>query len=203
MDFEKLSKLYKYCEKSDYKIFEDIIEETKNYLDHNDWVLEIGCGDGDFSFDLSYYVNNYVATDYNSNVINKAFQKKSYISRPPDALRFQHTDVYNIPFDDKTFDKVLAFNTLHILYDPKGAISEIKRVLKDDGQIIFAGYLRKTQIKHNLKTFVLNTCGCKIHNYWNREEFLNFLQENELMIENYKTYHGNFEIILVILKKHL
>lgn len=42
-------------------------------------------------------------------------------------------DIYNLPFEDKTFDYATSFFTLMFLKEKKRAFSEIKRVLKKGG----------------------------------------------------------------------
>jgi ubiquinone/menaquinone biosynthesis C-methylase UbiE len=46
---------------------------------------------------------------------------------------FRHIDIQNIPFDDETFDAVIANHMLYHVPDLPKAVSEVKRVLKTGG----------------------------------------------------------------------
>ena len=45
-------------------------------------------------------------------------------------------DIHNLPFEDEKFDNILCTEVLEHLHSPQIAISEIKRVLKNNGKII-------------------------------------------------------------------
>jgi predicted SAM-dependent methyltransferase len=44
-------------------------------------------------------------------------------------------DAHDLPFEDKTFDLIVCYVTLEHLYNPFKAVSEMIRVLKDNGMI--------------------------------------------------------------------
>ena len=41
--------------------------------------------------------------------------------------------MFDLPYTSQTFDVVIVANALHIVQQPKKALAEIRRVLKDDG----------------------------------------------------------------------
>jgi SAM-dependent methyltransferase len=53
-----------------------------------------------------------------------------------DGIR--HEDVMNLSFDDDSFDRVLSFDVLEHVPDPDSAFSELFRVLKPGGTLIFS-----------------------------------------------------------------
>ena len=63
-------------------------------------------------------------------MIEKA--KKNYNST---KLHFSVQDARTLPYADQSFDVVIIANALHIMPEPEKALSEIKRVLKDDGDV--------------------------------------------------------------------
>jgi ubiquinone/menaquinone biosynthesis C-methylase UbiE len=50
--------------------------------------------------------------------------------------------IYNIPFEDNYFDCIISISVLEHLYDLDKAMSEIKRVLKKRGEVIFSFPIR-------------------------------------------------------------
>ena len=53
-------------------------------------------------------------------------------------LKLLEGDVQELPFPPKTFDRVCTVNTIYFWADPEGAFREIRRVLKDDGDLVVA-----------------------------------------------------------------
>lgn len=54
----------------------------------------------------------------------------------PQAPRVQHVDMLDMPFDDESFDFVVANHVLEHVSDDFKALAEIRRVLKTDGYAI-------------------------------------------------------------------
>lgn len=71
------------------------------------------------------------ATDFSKKMISQA-KAKTHSSR----LHFSVQDATNLPYADKTSDAVIISNALHIMPNPEKALSEIRRVLKQDGILI-------------------------------------------------------------------
>ena len=45
-------------------------------------------------------------------------------------------DMFRLPYANQSFDVVIVSNALHIVPQPEKALAEIRRVLKDDGELI-------------------------------------------------------------------
>jgi SAM-dependent methyltransferase len=75
---------------------------------------------------------------------------------------FRHTDVvgdaHHLPFRDRTFDRVFAFNVFEHLSNPKKAAEEIHRVLKPGGAVA-------------IHTAFLQTLHEEPHHYYNATEY--------------------------------
>ena len=87
-------------------------------------VLDVGCGPGHYLRSLRRLDENidYTGMDITEYYIKQA--KKAFANVP-----FYLGDIYNIPFDDNSFDIVLCSNVLlHLPPFPKKAISELLRV---------------------------------------------------------------------------
>jgi glycosyltransferase involved in cell wall biosynthesis/SAM-dependent methyltransferase/GT2 family glycosyltransferase len=137
-------------------------------------VLDIGCGYADIFFSyLSETGHTYYGVDLSEDVVR--FMEK--------VVKGQGDDVYikvgmleDVPFEDHIFDVVFVSHILEHTYNIDMALKECKRVLKEDGRIIFAvpcGYDDEPAHLHN-----------RTKNGW-REDF----ERNELLIER----DGQFE----------
>ncbi|MBI2027229.1 MAG: class I SAM-dependent methyltransferase [Deltaproteobacteria bacterium] len=90
--------------------------------------LEIGCGPATFTrhFSQSAWM---VGVDFSSSMLE--FAQKS----DPQA-HFTQADGQELPFRNESFDVVYSFRTLQHIPDTQRAVSEMYRVLKDNGVLI-------------------------------------------------------------------
>ncbi len=112
-----------------------------DYAKKNEKVLDVGCGSGRFAEYLKHI--SYTGVDFSKNLINEA--KKRFPNQ-----KFIVGDVLSLAFKDNSFDKIYSIAVLHQIpkeeYRVK-ALSEIKRVLKEDG---FA-YITVWDVKNSSK----------------------------------------------------
>jgi len=99
----------------------------------NGKVLEIGSGGG---INFNYYnpknIDFLTVIDlkFNKFIINHKLNKEINIE-------YIIANAENLPFEDKSFDNVVVTLTFCAINNPKNALKEIYRVLKDDGKLIF------------------------------------------------------------------
>ena len=95
-------------------------------------VLELGCGTG-ISWvgheDLINKCEKMVFTDLSEGMLDVA---KGNIGIR-DNVEYRQADIQSLPFDDKSFDVVIANAMLYHVPDLEKGISEVRRVLKDGG----------------------------------------------------------------------
>ena len=84
-------------------------------------VLDVGCGLQPYRPMLGPAVTEYVGIDREGELTN------------PTVVG----DAYPLPFDDESFDYVLATQVYEHVPEPERAVAEAKRVLKPGGQLIF------------------------------------------------------------------
>lgn len=94
-------------------------------------ILEIGCGDGEFTRRLLQTKARIIATDVTPSVVDRGRQ---LLRRP--RLQFRLANCEKLPFTDQSFDIVCGISILHHVH-PKKALTEAYRVLKPGGQIFF------------------------------------------------------------------
>lgn len=95
-------------------------------------ILEFGCGTGDIWVGREKQIPknvNIILTDISPLMLEKAKEKLGY----NDNFSFKIMDIQNIPLPDKYLDIIIANHMLYHVPDIIKALSEIRRVLKDDG----------------------------------------------------------------------
>jgi 2-polyprenyl-3-methyl-5-hydroxy-6-metoxy-1,4-benzoquinol methylase len=93
-------------------------------------ILEVGCGTGSIVDVLARQGCRVVGTDISNSAID--YGKKKY---PDIDLKVGVAE--NLEFKDRSFDIVLSFDVLEHLHDVDVHISEVARVLTDDGCYLF------------------------------------------------------------------
>lgn len=113
-------------------IWEEFKFLFNNYLKKGDKVLDIGCGNGRFCEIIQEAGADYTGIDISEKLIEIA--KKKF----PKGM-FIVGDALNIPFPEKSFDKVYAIALLHHIPSKDfrlKVLNEAKRVLKKNGLLI-------------------------------------------------------------------
>lgn len=102
-------------------------------------VLEVGVGSG---INIPLYgrdVETLLAVDPSLEIWRLALRR---VSRAPFPVEFLQCSAEQIPLEDTTVDTVVTTWTLCTIHDPVAALSEMKRVLKPEGQVIFVEHGR-------------------------------------------------------------
>ena len=98
-------------------------------------VLDLGCGVGYGSKILAMpeKVNEVIAIDISSSALNYA--KKYYAHK---KVKYLLSSAENLPFDDKYFDMVAAFEIIEHVTDYQKTLKEVFRVLKNNGYLFIS-----------------------------------------------------------------
>lgn len=97
-------------------------------------VLDVGAGPGLFSILMSLAGHEVTAVDVSSEMIENAKENaKSYDV----DINFVQVNGVNLPFEDKSFDFIISRNVLWNLEFPTEALKEWKRLLSDDGRVVY------------------------------------------------------------------
>lgn len=115
-------------------------------LPANARILELGCGHGLLWKENASRIPagwNITLSDLSSGMLDAAWRNLVVTGR---AFQFQEIDVQSIPFEEQTFDAILANHMLYHVPDRPKGIAEIKRVLKPGGWL-FATTVGKDHMK--------------------------------------------------------
>lgn len=99
-------------------------------------VIEIGLGSG---HNLPFYdaarVTEVIGVDPAGELLAKAERRAATVAFP---VRMEALDGESLPFEDKSADTVVVTFTLCSIRDPMRALSEMRRVLRPGGKLLFA-----------------------------------------------------------------
>ncbi|WP_201334303.1 MULTISPECIES: methyltransferase domain-containing protein [unclassified Nitratiruptor] len=161
----------------------EYIKRLKNILpkDKKVKVLDVGCGKGVII-----------------NELRKGFKNIEFFGIDPifEEKYILKGSVYNIPFKENFFDMVMAFEVLQHTYIDS-ALKEIKRVLKNNGEIII-GERNPYSILGILKP-ILEFKGKWMYSFdspfrekwYSKNEWEKILKENGFKVENIEVIEGN------------
>ncbi|MBU1013234.1 MAG: class I SAM-dependent methyltransferase [Bacteroidetes bacterium] len=199
--WDKFARYYDlFIKKTLGKTYEVILENIDTALYPNQNVLEIGTGTGIIPFTICTKVNSVVATDISPEMILIAKQKQSELHIK--NIDFQVQDAYQLSIADHSFDLVIASNILHLLYEPEQPISEIKRVMKDDGIFIAPTFCVGESLKSKIISSIAGALsGFKIVNKWCINDFKSVLIDNGFEIKKFVKVEGRFPLVYVVMKK--
>ena len=182
------------------KTYSSVLENIDSELNANDIVLEIGTGTGIISFSVCSKVSSIFATDLSPEMIRIARQKQQ--EKNIKNIDFQIQDSYHLTFADKSFDAVIACNLLHLLYNPSKPVTEVKRVLKDNGVFIVPTFC----VGENFKSRIIDVIGrvffgFRIINKWTINGFRRMLISNGLHIKKAIKIEGRFPLAYIVAEK--
>jgi ubiquinone/menaquinone biosynthesis C-methylase UbiE len=112
--------------------------DTLEKFPANAKILELGCGPGYLWRECSSRIPagwDITLSDLSSGMVDAAWRNLVVTGR---AFQFKEIDAQEIPFEDETFDAVIANFMLYHVPDRPKALYEIKRVLKPGGELIAA-----------------------------------------------------------------
>lgn len=126
--------------KSYIKLFEQEKEYLRKNINNNEKVLDIGCGEGRNIISIIDITDNVVGVDIDQKAVDDT---KNNLKDYP-KVKILLGDATKLPFKDKEFDTIIFSMTLVNLDDNKDkALSEMKRIVKDNGKIILSVYSDK------------------------------------------------------------
>lgn len=116
-------------------------------------------------------------------------------------MRFTKADLTNLPYEDNHFDKVVAGNVIHLLEDPRRAITELERVTRRGGQIILPTYISKAKNSNAFVKRILELFGADFKRQFDWNSYRKFFKE--LGYENavFRVVDGRMPCAIAIIRK--
>ena len=102
-------------------------------------MLELGCGTGDMwagKDDIIQRCSRFILSDFSDGMLDKARETL----RDCTGIEYRTIDIQEIPFDDGSFDIVIANMMLYHVPDLSRGLREVRRVLKEGGLFYCATY---------------------------------------------------------------
>lgn len=154
-------------------------------------VLELATGPGMIAKHIADKATFITATDFSPDMIAQA--KKGTV---PENVTFEIADASDLQYEDKAFDVVIIANALHVVPNPEKVLSEIDRVLVDDGSLICPTFIHRTaEKKENLWAKILKLVGIHFEHQWTAEEFSNFIESNGWKITASEVVPGRIDLM--------
>ena len=153
-------------------------------------VLELATGTGLIAKHIVRYADHIEATDASQEMIEQAKQGVKSAK-----LYFSVQDMFHLPYADQSFDVVIVVNALHIVPEPEKALSEIRRVLKDDGVLVAPTFTHADNAFFGkVKAFFMKLAGFPLHSKWTSHEYLAFLRENGWTVQKSTVLRASFPL---------
>ena len=153
-------------------------------------VLELATGTGLIAKHIVRYADHIEATDASQEMIEQAKQGVKSAK-----LYFSVQDMFHLPYADQSFDVVIVVNALHIVPEPEKALSEIRRVLKDDGVLVAPTFTHADNAFFGkVKAFFMKLAGFPLHSEWTSHEYLAFLRENGWTVQKSTVLKASFPL---------
>ncbi|PLR68690.1 hypothetical protein CYJ36_06920 [Bacillus sp. UMB0893] len=111
----------------------------------NSKILEIGCGDGAFwlknrdQIPSSWHI---ALSDFSKGMLESAKEKL----REVESFQYYQLNIEEIPFDDNSFDVIIANHMLYHVQNRNIALREVRRVLKTGG-VFYSSTIGKDHMK--------------------------------------------------------
>jgi ubiquinone/menaquinone biosynthesis C-methylase UbiE len=115
-----------------------------------DSVVDIGCGGGMAIKEITKIATSGVVTgvDYSEIMVEQALKRNAAAVRAKHVV-IKYGNISKLPFEDESFDKACAIESLHFWPDPIAGLKEVYRVLRSKGLVAIATAWSKEMPNHH------------------------------------------------------
>lgn len=195
--WDRISKIYDLIIKKDKIVYHSMISLISLNLSRNMNVLELATGTGILAVHLAKEVTSYEATDFSKQMIEVT--KNKYKNIP--NIHFSVQDACNLLYEEKSFDAVIISNALHIMPNPEKALTNIKKVLKDDGILIAPTFVHSQNVSSLIKSKIMGIVGFRAYHKWTYNGYIKFLENEGWKIKQQQCLRGSFPLAYVVCEK--
>lgn len=132
--WNKIARKYAANPIADMAGYEATLQRTRGLLTTEHEVLEIGCGTGTTALHLAACTGHLLATDISAEMI--AIAQEKLASQPTPQLSFALADADVPMLETRKFDRVLAFNMLHLVSNLDQTLAMVAQSLRPGGLFI-------------------------------------------------------------------
>ncbi|MDO5546200.1 MAG: class I SAM-dependent methyltransferase [Eubacteriales bacterium] len=190
MDFwSRNANIYDRFMKKDAAAYDVMCEQIRPVV-KDKMVLELAAGTGLVAKRIVCAARSIEATDASPEMILLA-RKANHSCK----LHFSVEDMFHLSYADGSFDVVIVSNALHIVPHPEEALTEIRRVLKDDGVLIAPTFTHaRNSLRGKIKASLMKLVGFPLHSKWSSEEYITFLQSNGWTVRKSMVLKASFPL---------
>ena len=174
--------------RKDRAAYDEMYELIRPVVRHKT-VLELATGTGLIAKHIVNAAAHIEATDASAEMITEAKRTRSA------KLHFSVQDMFRLPYANQSFNVVIVSNALHIVPQPEKALAEIRRVLKDDGELIAPTFTHAgNSFTGKVRAFFMKLAGFPLHSRWTSEEYLRFLRQNGWAVRKSAVLKASFPL---------
>lgn len=154
-------------------------------------VLELATGPGVIAKQVANEAKSMTATDYSEKML--AMARRGIV---PSNLVFERADASDLQYEDDSFDVIIIANALHVIPGPEKVLSEIRRVLKNDGLLIAPNFIHDNKKKiSELFSKSLSFAGVQFEAKWNAEGYKAFLENNGFEVKQSRQFASTIPLL--------
>ena len=138
-------------------------------------VMDCAAGTGKYSLAAAENAIHVTCTDFSKEMLICAMKnaRKANIRN----ISFARRDIYSLKDADEKYDAVIAANVMHLLDDPKRAVTELIRVTKKGGKVIIPTFLQGEHTSMKLLLRIYKLAGFDPKSEFSLESYMQFISE--------------------------
>ena len=198
MFWDKISPLYDLFENVyNRKVYNGTGEKVAELIESDDKVLECACGTGAISTYIAAKCKSLIATDFSDGMLKQASNK----CRKYHNVTFRKADITKLEFDNKSFDKVVAGNVIHLLPEPEKALHELERVVKSGGKIIIPTYINMSKGTGKAAVKFIKLLGVNFKRQFDFDSYKQFFADKGYSSVEYNIVDGRMPCAIAVITK--
>ena len=155
--WDRIAKRYDWITIKLTRDYPALIQRIVNDVNGAENVLEVATGTGLIAIELAGNVGMIEAIDFSLKMIE--FAKRKAFKDRIENIHFSVQGAYSLEFEDGQFDVIVCSNALHCMDKPEKALSEIRRVVKDNGILIAPTFCHGVNWRSRLLSRIMSLTG--------------------------------------------